>query len=241
MTLTLFTSAAIFGFAYLFQAVFGFGAALIAVVVASAILPVQSVVAMVPLTVLVAGLLTVLTDYRTVRLKEVGPIVLKAMPGVVMGALMLGRVSGIVIITIVCLAVIAYSAGSLHGNTVRVSPSAEIPLASAAGFAIAITGFGILFVPLVMGHLEDPREFRTSMNAVWLLLGVIRVPIYVAAGLVTDEVLVGTLWTVPAILLSLGVGSRIARRIDPTLFRRAGFVFLGILAVLRLALVAAGK
>ncbi len=235
----MFEIAAIIGCAYLFQAVFGFGAALIAVVVISAILPAQSVVAMIPMTILVACLLTVLTDIRAVRLSEVVPVVLKSMPGIVVGGILLGRISDAIIVAMVCCLVIAYSAFSLRGGVLRVGPRGEMALASGAGFAIAITGFGILFVPLVMRRLDDPREFRISLNAMWLMLGSIRLPIYAAAGLVTRQVIFGALASIPAILVSLVVGSWIAGRIDPARFRRSGLVFLGILAVLRLVLLVA--
>lgn len=236
MTFAMVETAAIFGFAYLFQAIFGFGGALIAVVALSAILPAQSVVAMVPMTILVACLLTVATDIRAVRLREVAPVVLKAVPGIVIGGLLLGTITDTIIVALVCCLVIAYSVFSLRGGVLRVGPRSEVPLASGAGFAIAITGFGILFVPLVMRRLDDPREFRMSINAMWLMLGAIRFPIYAAAGLVTREIAFRALASIPAILISLVIGSWIARRVDPVQLRRAAFLFLGVLAVLRFAL-----
>jgi uncharacterized membrane protein YfcA len=101
-----------------------------------------------------------------------------------------------------------------------------------------LTGlFGTGGPPLIIYyHLGDfaKSAFRNNLMAIFLLMTAVRVPAYVAAGLVTRAHLWSGLATLPAVLLGIWIGHRVHVRLSDTTFRRLVSLLLGAIGVLLL-------
>ena len=237
MIATHILTASVFGGAYLFQSVFGFGASFIAVLVASLFLPMQSAVVMVPFTILIACIITVLSELRSVRWRSILVLFAQGGPGVVVGGILLPYLpEGIITVTAAVL-ILGYGLCELSGREVAIHPAFDLPAAILAGVVAAVAGLGILFVPLAMKRVTDPGELRISLNFLWICLGVLRVPLYIFGGLVSETVIEMSLVSIPAILIALVLGRLIYRRLRPGEFKRGLLIFLTLLAFGRLVLV----
>jgi uncharacterized membrane protein YfcA len=93
---------------------------------------------------------------------------------------------------------------------------------------------GIVFVPYMMQEIEDPRELRVSMNLMWLVQGVFRLPIYIAGGIITQQYILTALSVIPFMLVAQDAGRRIHNRIHPEHFHRLILCFLALLVLARL-------
>lgn len=229
-------TAMIFGGAYLFQSVFGFGASLIAILGLSVIMPMPTAVAMVPFTILIGCVLIILSAPKSVMLMPILKLFIKALPGLVVGGFMLEILPGKVMVGIAASIILLYSLYSLCCGEPEIPRYLELPLALLAGCTISITGLGILFVPLVMQRIEEPDRLRVSLNFLWFCLGTARIPLYLLSGLITSNVLLLSAASIPAILIALFAGSAISSRIDAKRYRSGVLLLLAMIASLRISM-----
>ncbi|MBE0564428.1 MAG: sulfite exporter TauE/SafE family protein [Krumholzibacteria bacterium] len=109
-----------------------------------------------------------------------------------------------------------------------------VPTGLASGVLNGLFGAGGPPV-IIWYHLTAPNKtaFRGSLMTLFLLMGLIRVPVYALSGLVTPARLVSMLAVLPAVLLGAWIGDRIHIRLSDAAFRR---LVAGALAVLGMLL-----
>ena len=223
-----------FGLAYFFQSLFGFGAAFIVVLGLSLFIPIQSVIGMIPVSLMAVAAITVLRDSDKVRWGRIFRMFLISFPGVAVGALILNRMPSRAIVIAVSLLILAYSLYSLTVERVSIPRFLSIPYLLASGFIIGTTGLGIVYVPLSMQEIPEPAELRVSLNLMWLLLGLVRLPIYLMNGVVTREYFLMGLAVIPVMFGAMLIGRRVNNRIRPEQFHKLALIFLSVLAVARI-------
>lgn len=110
-----------------------------------------------------------------------------------------------------------------------------VPTGMAAGVLNGLFGAGGPPV-IIWYHLTAPTKsaFRGSLMTLFLLMGMIRVPTYAAAGLVTPARLWSMAAVMPAVLLGAWIGDRLHIRLSETAFRRLVAALLAALGLLLL-------
>lgn len=230
----LLITALIFGGSFFFQAIFGFGASLISVLTLSLIYPMTTAVAMVPLTMVLACALTVLTDLSALRRRAGVLVFAYSIPGIVAGALLLNRLNGQVVAILASSLILAFAAYSLVVGRMHTPRQLEIPISVFSGAVVMVSGLAALFVPVVMRRVREPRHLRVTLNLLWILLAAVRFPIYLSQGMIAGPQVITGLVALPAVLLALFLGRKVARKFTPDSFRRWALAFLTILAAVRL-------
>jgi uncharacterized membrane protein YfcA len=99
-----------------------------------------------------------------------------------------------------------------------------------------LTGlFGTGGPPLILYYQlrgVDKAAFRGNLMAIFLLMTAVRVPSYVAFGLVTEPRMWSALTVMPAVIAGAVIGNRIHLRIEEATFRRlvsAALLLIGLL------------
>jgi len=204
------------------QALAGFGfAALIMPVLTWALgLPTAApLVAIVALTVYVVNLLR----YRqAINVREVLRLAAATALGVPLGIWALVHVDESSITTLLGLSLVGYAVYSL------LRPTTQRPCAHGwvypAGFLAGCLG-GAYNTPgppvIIYGSLRQwpKEEFRAVLQALFLVNGTLVVASHAVAGHFTAEMLGLYLWAAPALLLGIGLASRLDGRVDRERFR----------------------
>ena len=89
---------------------------------------------------------------------------------------------------------------------------------------------------IVWYHLtaRDKGVFRGSLMTVFLLMGLVRAPVYAVGGLITGPRLASTAAVLPAVLAGAWLGQRLHLRLGEAAFRRLVAVLLAVLGLLLL-------
>jgi uncharacterized membrane protein YfcA len=219
----------------------GFGAGLVAVGGLALVLPeVRDAVVLLLLLNIPAELWVVATSWRRIRWRGVAFVVVGLLVGIPVGAgvLRVGDASALLdalgwLLVVVGLGFLALpSELALHP-----------PRWAATGIGLVsglLTGlFGTGGPPLIVWYRIqglDKTAFRGTLMALFLIMTAVRVPSYVALGLVTEPRLWSSLAVLPAVLLGAWVGHHIHLGLPERLFRHLvsiGLAALGVVLLVR--------
>ncbi len=225
---------AFFGIGFIFQSLFGFGAAFIIVLGLSLFMPIQPVIGLMAVGILLSNFTTVVGDHRKVRWRLILLTFMWSVPGLFLGSIILDRLPARVIVIAICVIILIYSVYSILIKTVAVPKRWITPLTIVSGFITGGTGLGVSFVPIMIGQFEDPVEFRVSLNLLWVLIGVFRIPIYMVQGIVVPEHFLIGLTLIPVMIVSKSVGRMLYNRMELGQFQRWVQIFLGLVVLVRL-------
>lgn len=237
----LVTACAVLLVAQMVYVTLGFGAGLVAVGGLSLILPeVQDAVVILLLLNLPAESWVVATSWRDIRWRGVILVLVGVAVGIPLGAALLRFGRPDLLLNVLGGFLVAV------GATFLVLPrdlqwDPPRPAGTVVGFASGIlTGlFGTGGPPLIVWYrLQglDKAAFRGTLMAIFLAMTVVRVPSYVAFGLVTPIRLWSSLALLPAVVFGAWLGHRAHLRLDETTYRRmvsVGLILLGVGLLLR--------
>ncbi len=216
---------------------FGFGAGLIAVGSLALLLPdLQDVVVLLLLVNVGPETWVVACNRRRIEWRGVGLLLLGVAVGIPVGTRLLTHGDASLVLT--ALGVFLVLAGGAflwlgdRKPNVPVPPWSAPPVGLAAG---VLTGtFGTGGPPVILYHRLrglTKSAFRGNLMALFLVMGLMRLPVYLAAGLLTRERLLSALATLPAVVLGAWLGNRIHLRLDEGRFRRLVSALLVVLGV----------
>ncbi len=225
---TLFTAAFLGG---LIQGLAGFGSTLVALPIAALVLDMRQAT---PVCCILAVVLNaVLTSRLRIHVQGRGLVLLLAasLPGMAMGAWVLGNVSTGLLKTLLGLAVLTYVWRACHGGRPlgRAGRGYGIAagfLAGCLGAAIGVNGPPVVAWASRQGWSRD--ALRGTMTGYFLLAGIGVVTAQAAHSLVTGRVLTLAAMALPALLLGLWAGWSFCDRLDEAAFGR---VVLGLLGM----------
>jgi uncharacterized membrane protein YfcA len=215
----------------------GFGAGLIAVGSLALLLPeLKDAVVILLLVNLPAELYVVRSSWQRISWRAVLVIFIGVAIGVPAGTWWLKQGDPRFLLTLLGLFLLAVGTVFL---VLRAPQRDVVPRWAAAPTGVVsgvLTGlFGTGGPPLILYYQLSgvgKAAFRGNLMAVFLLMTTVRVPSYVAFGLVTVERLWSALAVLPAVIVGAIVGNRIHLRIEETTFRRlvsAALLLIGLL------------
>lgn len=217
----------------------GFGAGLVAVGGLSLVLPeVRDAVVLLLLVNLPAELWVVATSWQRIRWRGVAFVVAGLLVGIPLGAGVLRVGDASVLLDGLAWFLVAVGIGFL-----ALPPDIELhpPRWAAAGVGLVsglLTGlFGTGGPPLIVWYrLQglDKTAFRGTLMALFLLMTAVRVPSYLALGLVTAPRLWSGIAVLPAVLVGAWVGHHVHLRLPERTFRHLVSLGLALLGVVLL-------
>jgi hypothetical protein len=215
----------------------GFGAGLIAVGTMALLLPeLKDAVVLLLLVNLPAEIWVVRSSWRQISWRGVLVIFIGVALGIPLGTwwLRFGDAAFLLVLLGVFLVIVGSVFFLFHapeGRAMKAWSAAPVGLMSGV-----LTGlFGTGGPPLILYYQlsgADKAAFRGHLMAIFLLMTTVRVPSYVAFGLVTAPRLWSALAVMPAVILGAMVGNSIHLRIDEMTFRRlvsAALVIIGLM------------
>jgi len=226
------------------RTLFGFGEAVVSMPLL-ALLPLHlaTAVALMGLVSLTVAGVTVTTSWRHILRQELVPVVMAAPLGIPVGLWVVTSVPTTLVTGLLGVALVVYAAFSLLRT--RLAPDAvqnriAHPLWGVLlGFASGVFGSAYNFtgIPVaIYGSFRgwQPRNFRSTLQAYFLILGTLIVAGQGMSGMWTLSMGRLYLFSLPAIAAAVIVGAKLQKHIPTAKFHRYVFLLVGALGVLLL-------
>lgn len=218
---------------------FGFGSGLIAVGTLALVFPeIKDVVVLLLLVNLPAELFVSWKSRSEIRWKPIARLGVGIAVGIFLGTRVLSTTQPEIILTILGWFLIAVGLVFVKlppGGRITPPAAAAPPTGLLSGLLTGMFGTG--GPPLIVWyHLTatDKGTFRTNLMTIFLLMTIVRVPVYVANGLVTGPRLWSSLVVLPAVLIGAWLGHRLHLQISERTFRRMVSLLLAVLGLVLL-------
>lgn len=216
------------------QAVTGFGSALVGMPLLSPVVGVRVASPLMAVLSITLNFSLLLIRRQAIRWHAMWKIILAAIVGIPIGILAVQLASEHIVLIILGLVLIAYS---LYAWFVPQLPELSHPLWKYVfGFASGLLAgaYNVGGPPAVMyasGRGWEPNEFRSNLQALFLIENVVVVAGHAYSGNYTPEVL-NLLWfALPALALGILAGLVLARYIPDALFRKLVLILLILLGI----------
>jgi uncharacterized membrane protein YfcA len=222
------------------QSLAGFGFSLLAAPILAFLLPPASIAPLLIVLTLPLNALIALRGRRQVNLKSSWPLFLTGAVFTAPGAMLLVVASAATLKAFIGFSTIGAAVMLSFG--IRLSTRRPRAWLAAAGVVSGLLNGSVTYsgppVILLFSAWGLPKdEFRSRLTAYFLWLNLVTIPTFAIAGLLREEVLMLSLLCVPALLVGVFVGMRLADRIGELHFQR--FVLV-VAAGLGLAAAASG-
>jgi uncharacterized membrane protein YfcA len=190
----------------------GFGLTLIAIPLLAHLFPIKFVIPMVVLLDVVASLRQASRLRGGVYKAELLPLLPFMLAGMVVGALLLVRLSAELLLLALGVFILAYGVYYTlrHNSVFRLARWTAAPIGVFAGTTSAVFGVGApLYIMYLTGRGATPDHIRATMPVIFSFTTVGRVVLFAITGLFTREILFTAAALAPMMLLGLYVGNRL--------------------------------
>jgi uncharacterized membrane protein YfcA len=210
-------------FSTLVRSTLGFGDALLAMPLLAMLLGIRSATPLVAMAASTIALLILIQDWRKADFRSALRLVLSTLPGIPFGLFFLKTINEAVVNLVLAILLIFFSLLRLlrlrlwHLDSDRYA----FPFGFVAGLlggAYNTNGPPAILYAVLRGW--DPRKFRATLQGYFLPTGGAILIGHGLAGLWTGQVVGFYLWSLPAIVFALFLGSRIHRAIPVERFSR---------------------
>lgn len=195
--------------AYIIFSISGFGSTIIAVPLLAHLLPLKFVIPMVVLLDCVGAISMGFRLRADVNKSELAPLVPFLVAGMVVGAFLLVRLPGEVLLGGLGACVLAYGVLYATGKqpTFRLTRRAAPPVGIFAGITSAAFGIGgPIYVMYLTARGATPAQVRASVPAIFGFTTIGRIMIFTAAGLFTKDILYAAAALLPVMALGMWIG-----------------------------------
>ncbi len=199
----------------------GFGFALVASPLMILILPAEIAIPLIAMLVLINELFLLSRLRKFVQIQKIGPIMISALVGVPIGAIVLPNDS-LLLPTLISVGLIALTLFLWRGYSLK--KTSTITRAIVGLFGGLMHGMATLGSPFIVLLLEAEQlkkeVFRANLVLYTTALTVLAVSIHIYNGRYTQDVIITGLYLAPVVLIGAWLGNRVAGKANQELFNR---------------------
>ena len=217
----------------------GFGSTVLALPVLALVLPLKFAVPMLMLLDLCAFFVMGASFRRRVEFREIAWLVPFMLAGMALGLTLLIRVAEHYLLGVLGVFLLAYAGYGLgrKGKPVALARAWCVPIGFVGGAFSALFGTGgVLFALYNAGRIRDKAALRATNAAMIMLSSVVRLVLFGAAGLLTqDGLLLSAALLLPALFGGLWLGNRLHAAVPAAAVVKAVYALLVISGLTLLA------
>lgn len=216
------------------QGFLGFGFGILAMGILSVTRDLYYATALVNLTGLVLCLVILWPLRRRILWPRMAPVLLLLAPGIFLGVQILVSLDPAWLRRILGLTILGFAAWSLLDRKKLRRLSGFWSLPAGLGSGILSGAFNMGGPPVIVYFYRQPfssEEIKASLQAVFMVSGLLRLPLVGAKGMLTSQVLTHSLLCAPAIVAAALLGIFLCRRVSPEKFRAAVWVVFGVMGL----------
>ena len=217
----------------LIQGITGFAGTVLAMPFAIMIYGIDVAKPSLTILALLAGLLIAVRGYRHIVWKEFFKILVVMFIGVFIGEYIYSFLKTELLRQIFSVFVIAVALMGLLGKKNRELPDLALDLILLLAGVIhgMFVSGGPLLIVYAVKKLPEKNQFRTTVSMIWVALDIYLIIKQAMAGLMTNFTLSVTLWSVPALLIGVFIGNRMAAKMSQEAFLKLSYILLIISGV----------
>ena len=217
----------------LIQGITGFAGTVLAMPFAIMIYGIDVAKPSLTILALLAGLLIAVRGYRHIVWKEFFKILVVMFIGVFIGEYIYSFLKTELLLQIFSVFVIAVALMGLLGKKNRELPDLALDLILLLAGVIhgMFVSGGPLLIVYAVKKLPEKNQFRTTVSMIWVALDIYLIIKQAMAGSMTNFTLSVTLWSVPALLIGVFIGNRMAAKMSQEAFLKLSYILLIISGV----------
>ena len=219
--------------AYFIKGITGFGNTLVMGLLFSFIIPNRLITPVDLLISIPTNAYLVWRERRSISLKVVIPLSLVMLIGTIPGTILLKSGNDRVLKSILGIVVVGIAMEMLikkpicsrtkKGNRVFL-----IIIGVVSGILTGLYGIGALLIAYINRTTENRNQFRGNICCVFMVDNIFRLFLYLYKGILNKEVVIITLFLLPAVILGMILGIKIDAKMKEITVRRIAIVFLAI-------------
>lgn len=220
--------AVIFCLSYGIESVFGLGGSVLAVALLSLFLDIKLVTPLTIFSGIIASIFVLSSDLKSFDKKMFGKIMLFALPGVIIGALFLKEFSTDLVVSIFAWFLILYAAWTILSPAFRVGDFFK-PIGNFCAGIIGgmFGGPGPMIVVTMKDAFANKSVMRATLAGIFIAIHAIRMPFYMANGLLDYAMIRSFAWIVIPLSLTIWLGHKIHVKISKKVFDLGISILLG--------------
>jgi len=229
-----FAAAAIIFLAVLVQSFIGFGSAIVAMIMLPRIIPLHVAAPLTVLLGLVVEIVLLSVFRQSLNLKEVQRFTFATILGIPLGIFLLIRVPERTSLAIIGVIIFLYAIYGLFN--LRIPPFKHRGWAYALGLVAGAMGgaYTILGPPIILyGHGKQwsSDQFKANLQAFFFISSIAILVGYIASGSVTAQVWHLFWFGLPAVLLAIGIGLWLGKKVNPQVFQKGVLIGMAVLGI----------
>ncbi len=219
----------------LIRSIFGFGDALIAMPLLAMLLPIKTVTPLVALIAVIIAISILIKDWKSSIIKGYFRLLISIAIGIILGVLYLKYTDENLIKLMLAIILLLFSVVKLFVNyNVTLKNETYAPI---FGFISGMLGsaYNVNGPPIIIyGTLRnwEPTEFRAKLQGIFLPTNLIIVFSHFSAELITKDVIMLFIYSSPAVIVSIILGSIINKRLKTENFSKFVYILLLLISLL---------
>ena len=215
-------------FAVFVQALSGFGGTLIAMPLGIALMGLDLTKPVMTIVAWITGVVVVAAEYKNIGWRELAKMTSVMLVGVLAGIWLSGKVQLNFLLIAYAVVVAAIGVKKLFFPSTKPAPKwmqyLTLPIAGAMQ-GLFVSGGSFLAVYAVV-QLPEKRQFRVTVNAVWMFLNTVMIATYWIDGMLTKDVLTMSAIAVIPALIAIWLGGVLTKKVNQKTFLRIIYVIL---------------
>ena len=230
--------AGVIGIAFLAagcQSLTGFGSALVAVPLLSLYLDAKLAVVISTFLSTIVSTPLIFEVRQQLRLMKVMPLAIGGVIGVPVGLVILKAVDAgvlkilVAVVVILACALVFMAPRLTFGGRNTLSGLITGALSGLLRASTSMAGPPVVLYTL--SHEQEIEEFRSTVLGVFLVTGILTLPGFILADLVSRDAVIATAVALPGVAVGLLVGATLRARVEPKLFRKLVLAVLVITSI----------
>lgn len=237
-SLTIIVGLAALLLAGLIQGLTGFGLALVSVSILINFLSPKLVVPTVVILSIFTNIIILFEARKWVDLRRIWPLMMAGIVGMPLGTYLLVVLDASILKVFIGAVIALFAIAFLMGfkKQIRNEKLAFAPVGFISGLLQGSTSLsGPPVILFFVNQGVEKQVFRANLVAYFTVLSLATIPVFVLGGIITKEVINHVLWFLPAMIIGVIAGIKLAHKVKETLFRNLALIIVTIAGLLSIA------
>lgn len=237
-SLTIIVGLAALLLAGLIQGLTGFGLALVSVSILINFLSPKLVVPTVVILSIFTNIIILFEARKWVDLRRIWPLMMAGIVGMPLGTYLLVVLDASILKVFIGAVIALFAIAFLMGFKKQISNEklAFAPVGFISGLLQGSTSLsGPPVILFFVNQGVEKQVFRANLVAYFTVLSLATIPVFVLGGIITKEVINHVLWFLPAMIIGVIAGIKLAHKVDEKLFRNLALIIVTIAGLLSIA------
>ena len=218
------------------QSLAGFGGTLLSMPLGIMLMGIGMTKPVMTIVAWITGVVVVAAEYKNINWRELIKMTLVMLVGVLVGIWLSGRVQLNFLLIAYAVVVAAIGVKKLFFPSTK--PASKwmqyLTLPSAGAMQGLFVSGGSFLAVYAVAQLPEKREFRVTVNAVWVFLNTVMIATYWMDGMLTKDVLTMSAVAVIPTLIAIWLGGVLTKKVNQKTFLKIIYVILIISGVVLL-------